>query len=118
MNSMISMTRDNIIIERVKIDVGGSEIKEVEIGSRGVDILNHPAVQRWLEDHPGEIVQVEGRMKYEDRWFNFLVGYNNDGFGTIRVKKKGSLTGDVEIVEDAFFLLYQVFHAHFINEGV
>lgn len=108
-----SLSFDIVEIDSVKILVDGAEIKDVRIDGR-TNIFTHEDVDHFTSDRDGEIVQIEGEMYYEDNFFDFQAGYN-ENLGRLKVRKKGQAIGDIELVYDAYEFLYDRYEDHFIN---
>ncbi|RLI81550.1 hypothetical protein DRP04_05830 [Archaeoglobales archaeon] len=106
------MDRLKLMIKEVRLALETGDLKKVDIDGR-TDILNHPDVQHFINNRNGRIIGVGGEMNYRGVSFEFSVGYTVDGFGRMRIKKKGEKTGDVDINQEAFDFLYRVYKAFF-----
>lgn len=111
------MTEKYLIVDTVEIDVDGSDIKKVKIGGRGQDIFRHPEVERWIEDNEGRLSKIEGDLLYRGIWYDFQVGYNRHKLGSVKVKRKGEKTGEIETVRETFEELFRLYREHFMGVG-
>lgn len=108
------MTNGNLTIDSVRFMLSGGQLEDVAIGGR-TDIFEHPEVRRW-RDQGGKIVSISGEFRYDGRRFEFQVSYAPaSGLGRVKVEKKGRRTGDLELREEGFELVYEVFETYFVD---
>lgn len=104
----------NLTIDSVRFSLSGGQLEDVAIGGR-TDIFQHPEVKRW-RNQGGKIVRVSGEFNYDGRRFDFQVSYaKSSGLGRVNVEKKGRRTGNLQIREEAFELVYDIFENYFIE---
>lgn len=108
------MPQSLLKITTVKIDVDGRRLKNVRLDGR-TDIFSDDEVERMTQERDGKITQIEGELTYKGQPFDFVAGYN-DQTGRIKIRKKGSPTGDVEILQEAYEFLFELYTQHFIDE--
>jgi len=108
------MSNGNLTIDSVRFELSGGRLEDVRIGGRS-DIFQHPEVQRW-RDQDGKIVSISGEFRYDNRSFSFQVSYaRSSGIGRVKVEKKGRRTGDLDVREEGYELVYQAFEKHFVD---
>lgn len=100
-------------IDTVNIQIESGEIKEARIGGR-TDIFDNETVQKLVSERGGKIAQIKGEMIFKGEFFKFHVGYN-EVTGRLMVKKKGRAKGDVELVQEAYDFLYELYDEYFIS---
>lgn len=57
---------------------------------------------------------MKGEILYKDEFFNFHVGYN-EITGRVSVRKKGRAKGDVQLVQEAYDIVYTLYEEYFVN---
>ena len=107
------MERVKLKIKEVSLMLESGDIKKVDLDGR-TDILNHEDVRHFIQKRDGRITGVGGEMIYRNTPFEFNVGYTTDGFGKIRIRKKGERTGNPEITQEAFDFLYEIYKEFFL----
>lgn len=108
------MTNGNLTIDSVRFLLSGGQLEDVAIGGR-TDIFEHPEVRRW-RSQGGKIVSISGEFRHDNRRFNFQVSYApSSGIGRVNVEKKGRRTGDLDIREEGFQLIYEEFENFFVD---
>jgi hypothetical protein len=108
-----SETSAALSIKTVKIKIDEEDLKDVEIDGRR-DIFNHPEVERFITEKDAKIVQIKGRMTYGDTNFKFHAGYY-DEMGRVMVTKKGSKNGNLDVINESYSFLYDIFRDYFID---
>jgi len=108
------MIGSRLKIKKVKIEVDEQQIKSVKIGGR-TNIFDHPDVRMFTEDRDGRLVYIEGEMKYKDQGFFFQCGYD-DKFGRLSIEKKGKRNGNINIKNEAYDFLDEIYREHFIDQ--
>lgn len=108
------MSGGSLTIDSVRFELSGGRLEDVQIGGRS-DIFQHPEIKRW-RSQGGKIVSVSGEFRYDSRSFDFQVSYaQSSGIGRVKVEKKGRRTGDLEVREEGYELVYEAFEQHFVN---
>jgi len=109
------MSNGNLEIDSVRFSISGGQLRDVQIDGR-TDIFNHPEVARF-RDQGGKIVSVSGEFRYDGRKFDFKISYApSSGLGRVQVEKKGRRTGDLQIRQEGFDLVYEEFERYFIED--
>jgi hypothetical protein len=106
------MERLKLKITEVILMLETGDLKRAVLDGR-TDILSHPDVQYFIDKRNGRIVAVGGEMVYKGVTFEFSIGYTNEGFGKVRIRKKGERTGDLDINQEAFDFLYKIYKNFF-----
>lgn len=101
-------------IDTVEIKLTDGELKTANLKGRE-DIFENPTVDELTREKDGRIIHLRGDFIYKGTDFSFHVGLP-DKLGRVRIKKKGTLSGDLEVINEAFDFLYDYFDDHFITE--
>lgn len=110
-----TIKRVQLEIKNVKIFLEGGDVKNVYVGGR-TDILGHKIVKYFLDEWDGRILLIQGQMKYNKIWFDFEVGYQiTPKIGKLTVVKKGAAVGELNIIQDAYTLLFDLYKQYFIT---
>lgn len=105
-----------IIIDLVKVDLRTSDIQRIKFDGR-TGIFDHPEVIRYTDKKDGKIKHIEGRFKHKTRWFEFTINYATESgyeFGRVSVEKQGKSVGEIDLREEVYEIVYELFEDHFI----
>lgn len=100
-------------IDMVSVEVESGNVEKVRVGGRS-DIYGIDTIEDLKENRDGKISKIKGELLYKDHFFNFTVGYNQVA-GRVMVKKKSGADGDVQVVQDAYDLVYSLYKEYFID---
>jgi len=111
------MPRSLLTIDSVKVHLRTGDVDRVRLGGR-TDIFNHPEVKRYTDELNGKISAIEGEFEYKNVGFDFQISYATEAsveMGRVTVKKKGKATGDLELREEAFDFLREIYEEFFVD---
>ena len=90
-------------------------LEEVSIDGK-VDIFTDESVKHFIEERGGVMTRVEGKFDYKEQDFNFKAGYGAEGnLGRLSITKRGSSSGNAEIVDECFDFISDIYKRHFID---
>ena len=112
-NSETSDLDSTLKIDMVNVEVESGDVEKVRVGGRS-DIYGIDTVEDLKENKEGKISQIKGELLFKDHFFNCTVGYNQIA-GRVMVKKKSGADGDVQVVQNAYDLVYDLYKQYFVD---
>lgn len=100
-------------IDMVNVEVESGDVEKVRVGGRS-DIYGIDTIEDLKENKNGKISKIKGELLYKDYFFNFTLGYNQVA-GRVVVQKKSGADGNVQVVQDAYDLVYDLYKEYFID---